>query len=61
MDINEKIKELKSSVSALDAEEQAARGRIRDLKSLVDQKKQKEANLAKLKAEEESLLAELQG
>ena len=59
MDINHKIKELKAEVQNLDTERQMTKNRITELKSLVEDKKRKLAEIEKLKAEEAELLAEL--
>lgn len=59
MDISDKIRELQRDLEQISAEERLIQTRIKELKSLIDQKKKKEESLKILKEEELALLKEL--
>jgi len=59
MNVDEKIKELKNAIDALSKEERATKGRIEELKKLINEKKRREETLANVKAEEAACLKEL--
>ena len=59
MDISDKVKELQNEISNISAEEKMIVARIKELKSLVEQKKKREDSLSLLKEEEANLMKEL--
>ena len=59
MDLSDKIRELQSGIEQISAEERLISSRLKELKSLFEQKKKKEESLKLLKEEEMNLLKEL--
>ena len=59
MDISDKVRELQNEISNISAEEKMIVARIKELKSLVEQKKKREDSLSLLKEEEANLMKEL--
>ena len=60
MEMQDKIKEVKKDLEQLVAEERLVRANIQELKSLIEQKKNKAESLKNLKEEQAKLLAELE-
>lgn len=59
MDISNKIREKQAEVEKIAAEEKVLRGRIAELRQLLDEKIKREDSLAALRKEEEELLRQL--
>jgi len=59
MDMEAKTKELRQELEAMGSEESKLRGRIKQLKEMIEEKKRRSASLASLRKEEEAVLLEL--